>query len=192
MPNPVNPAASGAYNSIYVIDHDGSIVAVYDKVHLVPFGEYLPFQHMLERLGLQELTKQRGGFLAGDRRRLIAIPGAPIALPLICYEIIFPGEVMPPGKRPGWIVNVTNDGWFGISHRPLSAFPAGARARHRGGLPLVRAANTGISAVVDPLGRIVNSLPLGSRGRARCAAAATDRRAALCPRRRCAGRYHGR
>ena len=78
------------YNSIYVIDHDGSILALYDKVHLVPFGEYLPFEHFLERLGLQELTKQRGGFLAGDRRRLIAIPGAPVALPLICYEIIFP------------------------------------------------------------------------------------------------------
>ncbi len=100
LADPINPAQSGAYNSIYVIDHAGSILAVYDKVHLVPFGEYLPFEHILERLGLQELTKQRGGFLAGDRRRLIAVPGAPVALPLICYEIIFPGEVMPPGKRP--------------------------------------------------------------------------------------------
>ncbi len=62
-------------------------------MHLVPFGEYLPFEQLLERLGLQELTKQRGGFLAGDRHRLIAIPGAPLALPLICYEIIFPGDV---------------------------------------------------------------------------------------------------
>ncbi len=70
LAEPVNPAEPAAYNSIYVIDHDGSIVSLYDKVHLVPFGEYLPFQHFLERLGLQQLTKQRGGFLAGDRRRL--------------------------------------------------------------------------------------------------------------------------
>ena len=77
LAEPVDPADPRAYNSIYVIDHDGSIVALYDKVHLVPFGEYLPFEDLLERLGLQELTKQRGGFLAGDRRRLIAIPGAP-------------------------------------------------------------------------------------------------------------------
>ena len=92
---PVNPTAPAVYNSIYVIDHAGSIVALYDKVHLVPFGEYLPFEKILALLGFQELTKQRGGFLAGDRRRLIAISGAPVALPLICYEIIFPGDVTP-------------------------------------------------------------------------------------------------
>ena len=103
LADPDHPAESGVYNSIYVIDHNGSIAAIYDKVHLVPFGEYLPFENILERLGLQELTKQRGGFLAGDRHRLIAIPGAPIALPLICYEIIFPGDDRgrPAGGRAG-------------------------------------------------------------------------------------------
>ena len=133
LAEPVNPADPHAYNSIYVIDHDGTILALYDKVHLVPFGEYLPFEHLLERLGLQELTKQRGGFLAGDRRRLITIPGAPIALPLICYEIIFPGEVAPPGKRPA-----------GSSTSPMTAGSASVPAPisisskpvcgHRGGL----------------------------------------------------------
>ena len=131
LAEPVNPADPAAYNSIYVIDPDGSIVSLYDKVHLVPFGEYLPFQNFLESLGLQQLTKQRGGFLAGDRHRLIAVPGAPMALPLICYEIIFPGEVTPKGDRPGWIVNVTNDGWFGISTGTVSALPSGAGAGHR-------------------------------------------------------------
>jgi len=164
LADPDNPAESGAYNSIYVIDHDGSILALYDKVHLVPFGEYLPFEHVLERLGLQELTKQRGGFLAGDRRRLISIPGAPPALPLICYEIIFPGEVVPQGERPGWMVNVTNDGWFGISTGPYQHFQQARVRAIENGLPLARAANTGISAVVDPLGRIINSLPLGREG----------------------------
>ena len=161
---PINPTNPTAYNSIYVIDQSGSIAAIYDKVHLVPFGEYLPLEPILQRLGFQELTKQHGGFQAGDRRRLIAIPGAPIALPLICYEIIFPGDVMPPGQRPGWIVNVTNDGWFGISTGPYQHFQQARIRAIEEGLPLVRSANTGISAVVDPLGRVINSLPLGQEG----------------------------
>jgi len=164
LADPDHPAESGVYNSIYVIDHTGSIDAVYDKVHLVPFGEYLPFEKILERLGLQALTEQRGGFLAGDRHRLIAIPGAPIALPLICYEILFPDDAVPPGRRPGWIINVTNDGWFGISTGPYQHFQQARVSAIEEGLPLVRAANTGISAVVDPLGRIINSLPLGREG----------------------------
>lgn len=164
LAEPVNPTNPGVYNSVYVIDHDGSVVSLYDKVHLVPFGEYLPFQKLLESLGLQELTKQRGGFLAGDRHRLLTVPGAPMALPLICYEIIFPGDVIPKGPRPGWIVNVTNDGWFGISTGPYQHFHQARVRAIEEGLPLVRAANTGISAVVDPLGRIIKSLPLGSEG----------------------------
>jgi apolipoprotein N-acyltransferase len=164
LAEPLNPTDPAVFNSIYVIDHDGSILALYDKVHLVPFGEYLPFQHVLENLGLRQLTKLRGGFLAGDRRRLITVPGAPPALPLICYEIVFPGEAAPAGERPGWIVNVTNDGWFGISSGPYQHFQQARLRAIEEGLPLVRAANTGISAVVDPLGRIINSLPLGREG----------------------------
>jgi apolipoprotein N-acyltransferase len=164
LAEPVTTPDVGVYNSIYVIGSDGSLDSFYDKTHLVPFGEYLPFQRFLESLGLQQLTKQRGGFLAGDRRRLIAVPGAPLALPLICYEIIFPGAVVPKGPRPGWIVNVTNDGWFGVSSGPYQHFQQARVRAIEEGLPLVRAANTGISAVVDPLGRIVASLPLGTDG----------------------------
>jgi apolipoprotein N-acyltransferase len=164
LAEPVNPAEPMAYNSIYVIGHDGSILSLYDKVHLVPFGEYLPFEHFLEGLGLQELTKQRGGFLAGDRRRLIPVPGAPAVLPLICYEVVFPDEIMPKGPRPGWMVNLTNDGWFGISAGPYQHLQQARLRTIEQGLPLVRAANTGISAVVDPLGRLINALPLGREG----------------------------
>jgi apolipoprotein N-acyltransferase len=164
LAEPIERAAPHAYNSIYVIDHSGSIIGLYDKVHLVPFGEYLPFERLLEQLGLQVLTKQRGGFLAGDRRRLLDIPGAPVALPLICYEVIFPGAIVPPGPRPGWIVNVTNDGWFGISSGPYQHLQQARLRAIEQGLPLVRAANTGISAVIDPAGRIINSLPLGHEG----------------------------
>jgi apolipoprotein N-acyltransferase len=154
-----------AYNSIYVIGDDGSLLATYDKVHLVPFGEYLPFQQVLENLGLIQLTKVPGGFIPGERRRGVAVPRAPDMLPLICYEIIFPSELAPSaGARPGWLVNLTNDGWFGYSPGPYQHFQQARLRAIEQGLPLVRAANTGISAVVDPLGRIVQTLPLGVEG----------------------------
>jgi apolipoprotein N-acyltransferase len=163
-PTPDGARVTRAYNSVYVIDADGSIRGIYDKVHLVPFGEYLPFQTFLEKLGLQQLTKQTGGFLSGDRRRAMDVAGAPKMLPLICYEAIFPGAAVPRGERPGWLVNVTNDGWFGISSGPYQHLQQARTLAIAEGLPLVRAANTGISAVIDPVGRIVNSLPLGVEG----------------------------
>ena len=153
-----------AYNSIYVIGDDGSILSVYDKIHLVPFGEYLPFQTFFEGLGLMQLTKVPGGFIAGDRRRALNVPGAPRMLPFICYEIIFPNEAHAGRERPGWLVNLTNDGWFGVSSGPYQHLQQARVRAIELGLPLARAANTGISAVIDPLGRVVKSLPLGSEG----------------------------
>ncbi len=161
---PPDARVSRAYNSIYVIDEKGSILSFYDKVHLVPFGEYLPFQNFLERLGLMQLTKVQGGFISGDRRRALEVPRAPKFLPLICYEIIFPDEAVPRGERPGWLLNLTNDGWFGLTAGPYQHFQQARLLAVAEGLPLVRAANTGISAVVDPLGRVVASLPLGTEG----------------------------
>jgi apolipoprotein N-acyltransferase len=153
-----------AYNSIYLIDHDGSILSVYDKLHLVPFGEFLPFQGWMERLGFEQITKVQGGFIPGVVRRSLPVPNAPRALPLLCYEAIFPADVGRYGDRPGWMVNLTNDGWFGISTGPYQHL---AQARLRAieqGLPMVRAANTGISAVIDPVGRTVAQLGLGIEG----------------------------
>jgi apolipoprotein N-acyltransferase len=147
-----------------LIDHDGSILGVYDKMHLVPFGEYLPFQSVLEGFGLMQLTKVQGGFLSGERRRAMSVPRAPAFVPLICYEIVFPGAAVPRDERPGWLLNLTNDGWFGISPGPYQHFQQARVRAIEEGLPLVRAANTGISAVVDPLGRVIKSLPLGSEG----------------------------
>jgi apolipoprotein N-acyltransferase len=153
-----------AYNSIYVIDHDGSVLSVYDKLHLVPFGEYLPFQNLMEKLGFSQLTKVQGGFLAGSRRHPLAIPNAPRALPLICYEVVFPGNVAARDDRPGWIINLTNDGWFGISTGPYQHLQQARLRAIEEGLPVVRAANTGISAVIDPMGRIAAELGLGLEG----------------------------
>jgi len=153
-----------AYNSIYAIDHDGSVLSIYDKLHLVTFGEFLPFQDWMERLGFVQLTKVQGGFIPGTGRRTMEIPNAPRALPLICYEAIFPDEVAARGDRPGWIINLTNDGWFGISTGPYQHLQKARLRAIEQGLPVVRAANTGISAVIDPMGRIVARLGLGVEG----------------------------
>jgi apolipoprotein N-acyltransferase len=153
-----------AYNSIYVIDHDGSILSSYDKLHLVPFGEYLPLQDWMEKLGFVQLTKMQGGFIPGDRRRTMELPQAPRVLPLICYEAVFPGEIVTHDDRPGWIVNLTNDGWFGISTGPYQHLQQTRLRAIEEGLPVVRDANTGISAVIDPVGRIIARLGLGVEG----------------------------
>jgi len=152
------------FNAIQVVSDDGTIQASADKVHLVPFGEYLPFNSLLTTWGLRQFVNAPGGFEAGDRRRLLTVRGLPPVAPLICYEAIFPGEVVPEDGRPGVLLNVTNDAWFGRTPGPWQHL---AQARLRSveeGLPLVRAANTGVSAVIDPYGRIIASLGLGVRG----------------------------
>lgn len=153
-----------AYNSIYAIDHDGTILSVYDKLYLVPGGEFLPFQTVLEKIGLRQLTKLRGGFIPGDRRRTMELPNAPRVLPLVCYEAIFPGDITTRNDRPGWIVNLTNDGWFGKSTGPYQHLQHARLRAIEEGLPIVRAANTGISAIIDPHGRIAARLDLGVEG----------------------------
>jgi apolipoprotein N-acyltransferase len=154
------------YNSIQVVTRPGTIVTSVDKTHLVPFGEYLPpvFDDVLRSVGLKEFVAIPGGFSAGARRANLQVPGLPPAAPLICYEAIFPGDVVPEGARPGLLLNVTNDGWFGQTTGPHQH---AAQARMRAieeGLPLVRAANTGISMVTDGYGRFVARLALGEEG----------------------------
>jgi apolipoprotein N-acyltransferase len=154
------------FNAIQVIDDAGTITASYDKVHLVPFGEYVPgvLEAVIRALGLRQFVHVPGGFAAGDRRRPLAVPGLPPVAATICYEAIFPGEVLAEGSPANLLLNLTNDAWFGRTPGPYQHF---AQARLRAveeGLPLVRAANTGISAVVDPYGRILQELPLGVEG----------------------------
>lgn len=162
---PIRGNETGVYNSVQVIASGGTIIDSSDKTHLVPFGEYLPFSPLLSRLGSRQFVSVPGGFRSGERRKALSVPGLPLVSPLVCYEAIFSGEVMPqlmpsrPNTRPGVLLNVTNDGWFGRYGGPQQHF---AQARLRSieeGLPLVRAANTGISAVVD-----VQELPIGVEG----------------------------
>jgi apolipoprotein N-acyltransferase len=147
------------FNSIYVIGDDGTILDAYDKVHLVPFGEYLPLPEIFGLSALRQFA--RGGFTPGDRRRALSIPGRPPFSPLICYEAIFPGQVLPEGLRPGFLVNVTNDGWFGRTIGPHQHFHQARVRAVEEGLPLVRAANTGISAIIDGNGRMMAGTRLG-------------------------------
>jgi len=153
-----------AFNSVHVINGKGEIVATYDKTHLVPFGEYLPLQKLLESIGLEQLTRMRGGFTAGLAEKTLHLKGAPPVGPLVCYEIIFPGGAIDRADRPGWMLNLTNDAWFGDSTGPRQHLHQARLRAVEEGLPVVRAANTGISAVIDPYGRIVQELPLNRRG----------------------------
>lgn len=162
-----SPQARRIFNSLLVFGEGGRLLAAYDKVHLVPFGEYLPFQSALEALGLQQLARLRGGFATGvTPRPLLHLPGLPALAPLICYEVIFPGAIVAGGERPSLLLNLTNDGWFGNTSGPRQHLQQARVRAVEEGLPLVRAANNGISAMVDAHGRVLVELGLDQRGSA--------------------------
>jgi apolipoprotein N-acyltransferase len=150
-------------NSLFVFGRKGVPLGVYDKSHLVPFGEYLPFEKTLNALGLEKLTGIDGSFTPGEGRKTFTLPGAGVLTPLICYEILFPGEVVGD-RRPDWIVNITDDSWFGPWAGPRQHLLVARVRAIEEGIPVARAANTGISAIIDPFGRVVKSLKLGEMG----------------------------
>lgn len=152
------------YNSLYLFGPGGALPVVYDKFHLVPFGEYVPFAKLLGSLGVTKLTTG-GGFSSGDGPKLLTVAGAPPVTALICYEVIFPRAVTDPkAPRPGWFVNITDDSWFGPWAGPRQHLLITRTRAIEEGLAIARAANTGISAVIDPLGRLRAPLPLGQSG----------------------------
>jgi apolipoprotein N-acyltransferase len=160
-------AARQIFNSLLVFGEGGGLLAAYDKVHLVPFGEYLPLQGALEAVGLQSLTRLRGGFTRGVAPRpLLHLPGLPALAPLICYEAIFPSAVVAGPERPSLLVNLTNDGWFGNTTGPRQHMQQARVRAVEEGLPLLRVANNGISAMVDGHGRVLVDLGLDQRGSA--------------------------
>ncbi|WP_088345014.1 apolipoprotein N-acyltransferase [Rhodomicrobium sp. R_RK_3] len=152
------------FNSLFILDPEAKVLGTYDKLHLVPFGEYVPFETALTALGIKQLTHMNTGFASGATRRLMTAPGAPPFSPLICYEAIFPGQINAEDGRPQWLLNLTNDAWFGISTGPYQHLQQVRLRAVEQGLPLIRAANTGISAIIDAHGRIAASLPLGAIG----------------------------
>lgn len=156
---------SGATNSIWAVDPAGMLGKRYDKAHLVPFGEYLPMRGLLEPLGLSRFATGDIDFIRGPGPQTLEIPGFGKAGMLICYEVIFSGEVVDPLERPDFIFNPSNDAWFG-SWGPAQHL---AQARMRAieeGLPILRATPTGISAVIDARGRVIVSIPRLTEGAA--------------------------
>jgi apolipoprotein N-acyltransferase len=155
------------YNSIEIVGRDGLAAERYDKRHLVPFGEYVPFESILEKAHITQFVDVPGGFEPGAGSRVLRVPGLPDAMPLVCYEAIFPieiGDLFSGAERPRWLLNLTDDAWFGETPGPYQHF---AQARLRAielGTPLVRDANSGISAVLDGFGREIVAAPLGAEG----------------------------
>lgn len=152
------------YNSLYALDEDANIAVQYDKFHLVPFGEYLPFGSFLRLLGLDQLTGGGEGFNEGPGPRTLKIDGVPSFSPLICYEVIFPDRVSDWQDRPEWLLNVTNDAWFGLSEGPYQHLALARIRAVEEGLSMVRVAGSGITTVIDPLGRTVASMAVGAKG----------------------------
>ncbi|MFV9875983.1 MAG: apolipoprotein N-acyltransferase [Rickettsiales endosymbiont of Dermacentor nuttalli] len=150
------------WNSISAINSEGHIVGYYDKTHLVPFGEYVPFRSILpiEKIayGLSDWEHGNG------QSTLYLVDELPPVSPLVCYEVIFPHEVTDNTHKAEWLLNVTNDGWYGQSFGPYQHFYTALVRAVEEGIPLVRAANTGISAVIDSYGRIISKLDLGAQG----------------------------
>lgn len=161
---PANDPDRRYYNSIMAINSQGVIVDAVDKVHLVPFGEYLPLGDLLSRFGLRQIAQSVGGFSAGSARRTLTVAEGIEALPFICYEIIFPGSAGYGGGDADFLVNLTNDAWFGDTPGPYQHFRQAQIRAVEAGLPLVRAANNGISALVDPYGRIIDAFALNAVG----------------------------
>ncbi len=154
-----------AYNSLAALDGTGQVTAVYDKHHLVPFGEFVPLGNLMGHLGITGLASRTGfGYTAGPGPQIIDLGPLGPALPLICYEAIFPHNILAAPERPDWLMHLTNDAWFGEIAGPYQHL-AKARARAiETGLPLLRSANTGVSAAIDPAGDIIASLPLNEAG----------------------------
>lgn len=156
------------WNSLYVVGEDGHVKGHYDKHHLVPFGEYIPYRTWLENvLGVKGLRKVTAGirdFSQGSGLKVFQIPGLPSFSPMICFEAIFPGQVSDLNSKPAWLVQLTEDSWFGGSVGPYQHLQIARMRAIEEGVPVVRVANTGISAVIDPYGRIIAQMPLGHIG----------------------------
>ncbi len=170
MSDPLPGEQTGRFfNAIAVVDDQGTVQWQYDKTHLVPFGEYVPafLKTTIAALGLRQFVHIPGGFDSADRRKMLHLPGIGPVVGTICYESIFSNEVLPQDDNSNdakAIINVTNDAWFGVLTGPYQHFAQSRLRTVEEGLPLIRVANTGISAAIDPYGQIVAILPLGAKG----------------------------
>lgn len=163
-----DPDVRRYWNSLQVLGSSGEILDIYDKQHLVPYGEYMPLRPLMVATGLTEIIPaldRMSDFATPDNaaKKVISVPGLPPARAMICYEIAFPWEVAPKTAF-SWILNITNDGWFGDTSGPYQHFAITRTRAIEQGVAVVRAANTGISAIIDPYGRVEEKLALNEAG----------------------------
>ena len=155
------------YNSLVILNHELEIISIYNKINLVPFGEFLPFNNILSKIGLKKITTGYNSFSSGDKRSLINLGSSfnkKTILPLICYEIIYPGQVKKKNQFPDLVINISEDAWFGESIGPYQHY---AKAIHRSieeGIFIARSANKGVSGLINPNGKSVKLLDISESG----------------------------
>ena len=146
-----------------VLNKKGDVVGYYNKSHLVPFGEYIPLRKYLPNF-LQPVANAIGEFGKGEGPKIVELDGLPSIGGIICYEVIFPGKIVDENLRPDFLVNLTNDGWYGDSFGPYQHFVATKMRAVEEGITIIRAANNGISGMITPLGKEKGILPLNYVG----------------------------
>jgi len=150
------------FNSLVHVKDDGEVAAVYDKHHLVPFGEFMPFGNLLAEWGIHGLASNAGqGYSAGPGAQVIDMGDLGKALPLICYEGVFARDLRAAPERADFLLLITNDAWFGKISGPYQHLDQARLRSAEMGLPMIRVANTGISAMIDATGRVTDSIPMG-------------------------------
>jgi len=163
-----NPSISGNkinfYNSLVVLNNNAEVVNVYNKIKLVPFGEFIPFENLLAKWGLKKITFGYSSFSSGSERKEIRVFNNLSFLPLLCYEIIYSGDLKRDSKDYNFIINISEDGWFGDSIGPHQHLTQAVFRAVEQGVPIVRSTNKGMSAYISPNGKIINSLELNKSG----------------------------
>ena len=155
------------FNSLVVLNNKLEILFVYNKINLVPFGEFLPFENLLSKLGFKKITSGYNSFSAGNSRKIFNLGNnfnEKSILPLICYEIIYTGKIKTKNQPPDLLVNISEDAWFGQSIGPYQHFTKAVYRAIEEGVFIARSANKGVSAFIDPSGKILKSLNTGESG----------------------------
>jgi apolipoprotein N-acyltransferase len=155
------------YNSLVILNNNLEVLSIYNKIKLVPFGEFLPFEKIFYNFGLKKITRGYNSFSAGNERELINLGknfNKKSILPLICYEIIYSGNVKKKNQFPDLITNISEDAWFGRSIGPHQHFSKAIYRSIEDGVFIARSANKGVSAFINPNGKVIKSLNTGESG----------------------------
>ena len=165
--NPTDIKNKKYFNSLVILNHKLEILSLYNKINLVPFGEFLPFEKTLSKFGLKKITQGYSSFSTGDTRTVLNLGdefNKKLIVPLICYEIIYSGKIKTKNQLPDLVINISEDAWFGQSIGPHQHFTKAIYRSIEEGVFIARSANMGISAFINPNGKVVKSLNTGESG----------------------------